>query len=91
MFTEREEKASIAVASNAAFSECARTFTGPRLYAAIVDRLTFDAHIIETDTESYRLKTTRKTPGETHHCQHRLDHTACPRHVRRPRAGRRPR
>jgi hypothetical protein len=27
---------------------------------AIVDRLTFDAHIIETGTESYRLKTTRQ-------------------------------
>src|SRR6266545_3366768 len=60
VFTEREEKASIAVASNAAFSEWARTFTDPRLCAAIVDRLTFDAHIIETGTDSYRLKTTRQ-------------------------------
>jgi len=60
VFTEREEKASIAVASNAAFSEWARTFTDPRLCAAIVDRLTFDAHIIETGTDSYRLKTTQR-------------------------------
>jgi DNA replication protein DnaC len=60
VFTEREEKASIAVASNAAFSEWARTFTDPRLCAAIVDRLTFDAHIIETGTDSYRLKATRQ-------------------------------
>ena len=30
-----------------------------RLVAAIVDRLTFNAHIIETGTESYRLKSTR--------------------------------
>ena len=60
VFTEREEKASIAIASNAAFSEWARTFTDPRLCAAIVDRLTFDAHIIETGSESYRLKTTRQ-------------------------------
>jgi hypothetical protein len=64
-FTEREEKASIAVASNAAFSEWARTFTDPRLCAAIVDRLTFDAHIIETGTKSYRLKTTRKRREKT--------------------------
>jgi hypothetical protein len=64
VFTEREEKASIAVASNAAFSEWARTFTDPRLCAAIVDRLTFDAHI-ETGTESYRLKTTRKRREKT--------------------------
>ncbi len=60
VFTEREEKASVAIASNAAFSEWARTFTDPRLCAAIVDRLTFDAHIIETGSESYRLKTTRQ-------------------------------
>jgi DNA replication protein DnaC len=60
VFTEREEKASIAIASNSAFSEWARTFTDPRLCAAIVDRLTFNAHLIETGTESYRLKTTRR-------------------------------
>lgn len=65
VFTEREEKASIAVASNAAFSEWARTFTDPRLCAAIVDRLTFEAHIIETGTESYRLKTTRNRRQKT--------------------------
>src|SRR5205823_4673690 len=60
VFTEREERASVAVASNAAFSEWTRTFTDPRLCAAIVDRLTYDAHIIETGSESYRLKTTRQ-------------------------------
>ena len=32
----------------------------PRLVAAIVDRLTFHAHIIETGSDSYRLKQTRK-------------------------------
>ena len=31
----------------------------PRLVAALVDRVTFHAHIIETGTESYRLKVTR--------------------------------
>jgi DNA replication protein DnaC len=56
VFTEREEKASIAIASNAAFSEWTSTFTDPRLCAAIVDRLTFDAHIIATGTSSYRLR-----------------------------------
>src|SRR5262249_43763428 len=56
VFTEREERASIAIASNAAFSEWTATFTDPRLCAAIVDRLTFDAHIINTGTDSYRLR-----------------------------------
>ena len=60
VFTEREERASIAVASNAAFSEWARTFTDPRLCAAIVDRITFEAHIIETGTDSYRLRTSQR-------------------------------
>ena len=58
VFTEREEKNSIAIASNAAFSEWAQAFTDPRLCAAIVDRLTYDAHIITTGTGSYRLKST---------------------------------
>jgi len=56
VFTEREEKSSIAIASNAAFSQWAQAFTDPRLCAAIVDRLTYDAHIITTGTGSYRLR-----------------------------------
>jgi DNA replication protein DnaC len=56
VFTEREEKSSIAVASNAPFSEWAQAFTDPRLCAAIVDRLTYNAHIITTGTGSYRLR-----------------------------------
>ena len=34
-----------------------------RMVAAIVDRLTFHAHIIETGTESYRSRTTRASKG----------------------------
>lgn len=59
ILTEREEKASVAVASNLPFSEWGSIIPEPRLVAAIVDRLTFNAHIIETGTESYRLRTTR--------------------------------
>jgi len=58
VLTEREEKASIAIASNAPFSEWGQTFTDPRLAAAIVDRLTFNALIVETGSESYRLRAT---------------------------------
>jgi len=65
VITEREERASIALASNASFSEWGQTFTDPRLAAAVVDRLTFRAHIIETGTDSYRLRSARadKTPS----------------------------
>jgi len=61
ILTEREEKSSVAVASNLPFSEWGQVVTDPRLVAAIVDRMTFRAHIIETGTESFRLRTTRAT------------------------------
>lgn len=59
ILTEREEKSSVATASNLPFSEWGKVIADVRLVAAIVDRLTFNAHIIETGTESYRLKSTR--------------------------------
>ncbi len=59
VLTEREERASVAAASNHPFSEWGQTFTDPRLAAAVVDRMTFHAHIIETGTDSYRLRTAR--------------------------------
>ena len=55
VLTEREETTAVAIASNEPFSGWTKTFTDPRLCAAIVDRLTFDGHIIETGTTSYRL------------------------------------
>ena len=59
ILTEREEKASVATASNLPFSEWGQVIGDPRLVAAIVDRMTFSAHIIETGTESFRLRSTK--------------------------------
>jgi len=59
VLTEREEKNSVAIASNESFSGWTKTFTDPRLCAAIVDRLTFGGNILETGTASYRLARTR--------------------------------
>jgi DNA replication protein DnaC len=59
IFTEREEKSSIATATNLPFSERGQIITDARLVAAVVDRLTFNAHIIETGTDSYRLRLSR--------------------------------
>ena len=53
--TQPKEKNSVAIASNESFSGWTKTFTDPRLCAAIVDRPTFGATIIETGTQSYRL------------------------------------
>lgn len=61
VLTEREERNSVAIASNESFSGWTKTFTDPRLCAAIVDRLTFNGTIIETGTASYRLAHTRQT------------------------------
>jgi DNA replication protein DnaC len=57
ILTEREERASIAIATNLPFSEWGSVFADPRLVAAIVDRVTYNAHILETGTQSYRLRT----------------------------------
>jgi len=57
--TEREEKASVGVASNLSFSEWGQIITDPRLVAAVIDRVTFNAHILETGTDSYRHRTSR--------------------------------
>jgi transposase len=46
-------------ASNESFSSWTKTFTDPRLCAAIVDRLTFGGNIIETGSDSYRLAHTK--------------------------------
>ena len=42
-----------------------KTFTDPRLCTAIVDRLTFNATLIETGTDSYRLAQTKARAGTT--------------------------
>ncbi|GGU66024.1 hypothetical protein GCM10010211_34060 [Streptomyces albospinus] len=58
IFTEREERKATAVASHAWFSEWDETFTDPRLCPAIADRLTFKETLVQTGTDSYRLKAT---------------------------------
>jgi DNA replication protein DnaC len=65
VLTEREEKNSVAIASNESFGGWTKTFTDPRLYAAIVDRLTFNGTIIETGTDSYRLAHTKAQTDRT--------------------------
>jgi DNA replication protein DnaC len=64
VLTEREEKNSVAIASNESFGGWTKTFTDPRLCAAIVDRLTFNGTIIETGTDSYGLASARARAEE---------------------------
>jgi hypothetical protein len=48
-----------------AVREVRQGISDPRLVAAIVDRLTFNAHIIETGTESFRLRSTKAKRATT--------------------------
>jgi DNA replication protein DnaC len=59
IFTEREERRSMAIVSNAPFSEWKNTFTDPRLCAAVVDRATYNGVIVQTGDQSYRLVATQ--------------------------------
>ncbi len=65
VLTEREEQNAVAIASNDSFSGWTKTFTVPRLCAAIVDCLTFGGNIIETGTASYRLAHARSQRTRT--------------------------
>lgn len=65
VLTEREEKSSVAIASNESFGGWTKTFTDPLSCSAIVDRLTFGGQIIETGTQSYRLIRTAQVTGHT--------------------------
>ena len=49
----------MAIASHESSSGWTKTFTDPRLCAAIVNRLTFGGNVIETGTDSFRLAHTR--------------------------------
>jgi DNA replication protein DnaC len=55
---ERSERSALIVTTNLPFGEWTKVFPEPRLCKAVVDRLTFNAHIVETGTESWRFKKT---------------------------------
>jgi len=54
----RAERAAVIVTTNLPFSEWTTKFPNARLCKAMLDRLTDQAHIIETGTDSYRFRRT---------------------------------
>ena len=56
VIADRAEKAALIVTTNLPFSEWGQVFPNPRLCGAVLDRVTDQAHIIETGGESYRFK-----------------------------------
>lgn len=60
VLTERHEKASVIVTTNLGFGDWTQVFGDANLTAALLDRLTHKAHIINCTWESYRFKETMK-------------------------------
>ena len=56
VLAQRSEQSSVIVTTNLPFSEWTTVFADHRLCKAVVERLTFRSHIIETGKESYRFK-----------------------------------
>ncbi len=60
---ERSERSALIVTTNLPFGEWTKVFPEPRLCKAVVDQLTFNAHIVETGADSWRFKKTLERPA----------------------------
>jgi DNA replication protein DnaC len=56
VLAERHERGSTIITSNLGFADWTQVFGDPTLTAALLDRLTYKAHIITCSWESYRFK-----------------------------------
>jgi DNA replication protein DnaC len=55
---QRSELSALIISTNLPFGEWTKVSPEQRLCKAVVDRLTFNAHIVETGTDSWRFKKT---------------------------------
>jgi len=60
VLAERHEKGSVIITTNLGFADWTQVFGDPVMTAALLDRLTHKAHIINCTWESYRLKQSLK-------------------------------
>lgn len=60
VLAERHERKSVVITTNLGFGDWTQIFGDPTLTAALLDRVTHKAHIINCSWESYRLKETLK-------------------------------
>jgi DNA replication protein DnaC len=60
ILAERHERGSVIITTNLGFADWTQVFGDPNLTAALLDRLTHRAHIIECTWDSYRLKQSLK-------------------------------
>ena len=61
VLAERLERGSVIITTNLGFADWTQVFGDVTLTAALLDRLTHKAHIINCNWDSYRLKETLKT------------------------------
>ena len=60
VLAERQEKGSVIITTNLGFADWTKVFGEPVMTAALLDRLTHRAHIINCQWDSYRLKESLK-------------------------------
>lgn len=65
VLAERHERGSVIITTNLGFADWTQVFGDATLTAALLDRLTHKAHIINCTWESYRLKETLKARRES--------------------------
>jgi len=61
VLAERHEKGSVIITTNLGFADWTQVFGDPVMTAALLDRLTHRAHIVNCQWESYRLKQSLKS------------------------------
>ena len=61
VLAERHEKKPVIITTNMGFGDWTQIFGDPNLTAALLDRITHKAHVINCTWESYRLKETLKS------------------------------
>lgn len=64
VLAERHERGSVMITTNLGFADWTQVFGDPVMTAALLDRLTHKAHIINCPWDSYRLKQSLKEKGK---------------------------
>ena len=60
VISDRSERGSTIVSTNLPFSRWTELFENATMVAALVDRLTFQSHVMDMNGESYRLKASKR-------------------------------
>jgi DNA replication protein DnaC len=63
VISDRSEKSSTIVTTNLPFSKWTELFENTTMVAALIDRLTFQSHVLDMNGDSYRLKATMEGKG----------------------------